>query len=122
MIVLSTDNVTENGWNDGAVEALYENGRDTSRDIRVQSIIQLNGNATSVMSAAPHEIARLVGSMPLKAITAHAAIAIEKDCIVTALDRTRGNRAAAAQLLGISRQTLYAKLRQFDLLTSKDSN
>jgi transcriptional regulator of acetoin/glycerol metabolism len=119
---LSTDNVTENGWEASSAEVRYDNGRDTSRDIRVQSIIQLNGNATSIMSAAPHEISRLVGAMPLKEITAHAAIAIEKDCIVTALDRTRGNRAAAAQLLGISRQTLYAKLRQFDLLTSRDDN
>ena len=38
--------------------------------------------------------------------------AIEKDLIQRALDRTRGNRNRAADLLGIKRTTLVEKLRR----------
>jgi two-component system, NtrC family, response regulator AtoC len=38
--------------------------------------------------------------------------AIEKDLIERALDRTRGNRNRAADLLGIKRTTLVEKLRR----------
>ncbi|MEL6947843.1 MAG: helix-turn-helix domain-containing protein, partial [Pseudomonadota bacterium] len=31
-------------------------------------------------------------------------------CIETALDLTKGNRVSAARMLGLSRQSLYAKL------------
>jgi len=42
---------------------------------------------------------------------------IEKICIETAIELTQNNRAAAAEMLGLSRQSLYVKLRKFDLLT-----
>ena len=32
------------------------------------------------------------------------------------LDLTRDNRVAAAELLGLSRQSLYVKLRRYDML------
>jgi len=41
---------------------------------------------------------------------------IEKICIETAIELTQNNRAAAAEMLGLSRQSLYVKLRKFDLL------
>ena len=40
---------------------------------------------------------------------------IEKICIETALEMTKNNRAAAAEMLGLSRQSLYVKLRKFGL-------
>ena len=40
---------------------------------------------------------------------------MEKQAVVRALETTRGNKAAAAQLLGIDRTTLYKKLRRFSL-------
>jgi DNA-binding NtrC family response regulator len=40
---------------------------------------------------------------------------IEHHYIETALDLTRGNRKAAAELLGLSRQGLYAKLARYGL-------
>ena len=40
---------------------------------------------------------------------------IEKLCIEAALDVSGDNRAAAAQLLGLSRQGLYSKLRRHGL-------
>ena len=41
---------------------------------------------------------------------------IEKMCIATALELTRNNRVAAADMLSLSRQSLSVKLRKFDLL------
>jgi len=40
----------------------------------------------------------------------------ERSLILQALEQTRGNRAEAARRLGISRRTLYRRLREFDLL------
>ncbi|MTT60646.1 helix-turn-helix domain-containing protein, partial [Parabacteroides merdae] len=37
----------------------------------------------------------------------------EKECILRALEQTGGNRKEAAKLLGISRSTLYDKLRKY---------
>jgi len=56
------------------------------------------------------QIANLVGHMPLKDIVRESTNMIEKLCIETALDLTNNNRASAAQMLGVSRQSLYAKL------------
>ena len=39
----------------------------------------------------------------------------EKDLIVRALRETRGNRSAAAKVLGISRRTLHRKLHVYGL-------
>ena len=43
---------------------------------------------------------------------------IEKMCIETAVELTRNNRVAAAEMLGLSRQSLYVKLRKYDILGS----
>ena len=56
------------------------------------------------------QIANLVGHMPLKDIVRETTEMIEKLCIETALELTQNNRASAAQMLGVSRQSLYAKL------------
>ncbi len=40
---------------------------------------------------------------------------IEKKCLMTALDKTRGNRTRAAKLLGITRRTLGYRLRKYNL-------
>ena len=41
----------------------------------------------------------------------------EKMCIETAVELTRNNRVAAAEMLGLSRQSLYVKLRKYGLLS-----
>lgn len=64
----------------------------------------------------------LVGSTSLKEIVADTTDVIEKMCIETALELTGNNRAAAAEMLGLSRQSLYVKLRKFDLLGKPDAD
>lgn len=62
-----------------------------------------------------HEMTELVGRVPLKQIVSETTDLIEELCIETALQMTGDNRASAAQLLGLSRQSLYVKLRRFGL-------
>lgn len=67
----------------------------------------LSANGTSVVE--------LIGRMPLKDIVRDSADVIEQLCIEAALDLTGGNRANAADLLGLSRQSLYTKLHRLGL-------
>ena len=39
---------------------------------------------------------------------------VEKQYILHALEETGGNKAKTANLLGISRETLYQKIKQFE--------
>ena len=54
----------------------------------------------------------------LKEVTLQAARHIEQEAIRSALAKAKGNRSLAAQLLGISRGTLYNKMRDYGLLES----
>ena len=67
------------------------------------------------ISRSVSELAELVGRVPLRQIVLETTDLIERMCIETALQMTNGNRASAAQLLGLSRQSLYVKLRRFGL-------
>lgn len=66
-------------------------------------------------------VVELVGSASLKDIVAETTNVVEKMCIETAVELTMNNRVAAAEMLGLSRQSLYVKLRKFDLL-SRDTD
>ncbi len=68
-----------------------------------------------------HNVMELVGSATLKEIVAETTDVVEKMCIETAVDLTRNNRVAAAEMLGLSRQSLYVKLRKYGLL-NKDGD
>jgi len=61
-------------------------------------------------------IMELVGSSTLKDIVAETTDVVEKMCIETAVELTRNNRVAAAEMLGLSRQSLYVKLRKYGLI------
>jgi PAS domain-containing protein/DNA-binding protein Fis len=67
------------------------------------------------MTRSVGELAELVGRTPLKDIVAETTDLIEQLCIETALDMSHDNRASAALLLGLSRQSLYVKLRRYGL-------
>jgi DNA-binding NtrC family response regulator len=60
-------------------------------------------------------IKQLVGKVPLKELVRESAELVERMCIEAALQLTSDNRASAAQLLGLSRQGLYSKLRRHGL-------
>lgn len=61
------------------------------------------------------QMTELVGRMPLKDIVRDTTDMIEQLCIEAALELTQDNRASAAEMLGLSRQSLYVKLRRFNL-------
>jgi transcriptional regulator PpsR len=64
------------------------------------------------------QITEKVGRMPLRELVRESTDVIEKLCIETALEITGDNRASAAELLGLSRQSLYAKLHRYELADS----
>ncbi len=61
------------------------------------------------------QLTELVGRVPLREIVGETTDLIEKLCIESALRLTQDNRATAAEVLGLSRQSLYVKLRQFGI-------
>jgi DNA-binding NtrC family response regulator len=61
------------------------------------------------------QLAQLVGRVPLKDLVREATDVIEKLAIEAALELSGDNRASAAEMLGLSRQSLYVKLRRYGL-------
>lgn len=61
------------------------------------------------------QLTELVGRAPLKDIVRKTTDVIERLCIEAALDLTGDNRASAAEILGLSRQSFYVKLRRYGL-------
>jgi len=89
--------------------------KDISR--RRQSQAPATGMAGSVA-----ELSHLVGRLPMKDIVNETADMIERMCIVSALELTHNNRASAAEMLGLSRQSLYVKLRRFGIIDETESD
>lgn len=71
----------------------------------------------SGLPGSAEELTALVGRLSLKEIVRETTDIIERLCIQTALELTSDNRASAAEILGLSRQSLYAKLRRHSLLS-----
>jgi transcriptional regulator PpsR len=61
------------------------------------------------------QFTHLVGRVPMKNLVHETTDLIERLCIQAALELTRDNRASAAEMLGLSRQALYSKLRRYGL-------
>lgn len=82
------------------------------------TIRTVSSRLSVVPSALPRSIEQLrelVGRVSLKELVRESADLIERLCIKAALDVSGNNRASAAQLLGLSRQGLYSKLRRHGL-------
>ena len=69
----------------------------------------------TVMPRSVEQLRELVGRVSLKELVRESADLIERLCIEAALDVSGNNRASAAQLLGLSRQGLYSKLKRHGL-------
>jgi transcriptional regulator PpsR len=106
----------------------------SNSDVELSGVALTNGNkptfGLSIRSvgrrltenAAPGQLVKsveqlkeLIGRVPLKDVVRETTDIIEKLCIEAALELTRDNRASAAEMLGLSRQSLYVKLRRFGL-------
>ena len=61
------------------------------------------------------QLTELVGRMTLKDLVRETTDLVERLCIEAALELTKNNRASAAEILGLSRQSLYSKLHRFGL-------
>jgi len=68
--------------------------------------------ATRDLPRSVEQLTELVGRMPLKDIVRESTDLIERLCIEAALNFTSNNRASAAEILGLSRQSLYSKLHR----------
>lgn len=86
-------------------------------------VIRRSGRKTESRAPKPDEplagsiqdMTELIGRVPLKDLVRETSDIIERLCIEAALKTTQGNRASAAELLGLSRQSLYVKLRRYGL-------
>jgi transcriptional regulator PpsR len=67
------------------------------------------------MPRSVQQLTQLIGRVPLKELVRESTDVIEKLCIEAALELTGDNRASAAEMLGLSRQSLYVKLRRYGL-------
>ncbi len=85
----------------------------TIRRIRRRPEIAVNGRRALPRSV--EQLTGLVGRVPLKELVRESTDMIERLCIEAALELTDDNRASAAEILGLSRQGLYSKLRRHGL-------
>jgi transcriptional regulator PpsR len=60
-------------------------------------------------------LAEQIGKTPLRKLVRDTVGVVERHYIDAALELTEGNRTAAAEILGLSRQSLYAKLSRYDI-------
>jgi DNA-binding NtrC family response regulator len=83
------------------------------RDVsRRQPAEQVRGNS---LGTALGVVSEGLGSASMTTMVRDTVEAVERHCIAEALTRVDGNRSAAAELLGVSRQSLYSKLSRYGL-------
>jgi transcriptional regulator PpsR len=82
----------------------------TIRDVSNRLPAERRSNAERPRSV--EQLTELVGRVPLKELVRESTDMIERLCIEAALELTGDNRASAAEILGLSRQGLYAKLHR----------
>jgi transcriptional regulator PpsR len=98
--------------------AVEDDGRTTLgftvRDIG-RRLFAADSRAAREMPRSVGQMTELVGRVPLKDIVRETTDLIEQLCIEAALQLTADNRASAAEMLGLSRQSLYVKMRRFNM-------
>ena len=88
------------------------------RDVsRLEGVRKADGAGAATIPEAGRNVMDLVGSASLIEIVSVTTDVVVKMCIETAGSVTRNNRVAAAEMLGLARQSLYVKLRKYGLLS-----
>ena len=98
--------------------ALADNEDKPGFGFAIRNVEKRLSAATASERELPRSVAQLtelIGRVPLKDLVREATDVIEKLSIEAALELTGDNRASAAEMLGLSRQSLYVKLRRFGL-------
>jgi transcriptional regulator PpsR len=81
-----------------------------------------NARSDRELPRSADQLTELIGRVPLKDLVRETTDVIERLCIEAALNLTGNNRASAAEMLGVSRQSLYVKLRRFGIADTSDEN
>jgi transcriptional regulator PpsR len=100
------------------------NGLDATHGFVIRPVRRATARAGETLTQLPRtaqELTQLVGRVSLKEIVAETTDVIEQMCIKAALAITGNNRASAAEILGLSRQSLYSKLGRHGM-TGDDPN
>ena len=87
----------------------------TIRDVGRRTATSVAARVGQELPRSANQLTELVGRVSLKELVRESTDLIEKLCIEAALELTRDNRASAAEMLGLSRQSLYVKLRRYGL-------
>ena len=74
------------------------------------------------LTRAVEQLTSLVGRVSLRELVRDTTDLVERHFIEAALELTDDNRTSAAEVLGVSRQSLYVKLRRHRLLNSPDNS
>jgi len=77
--------------------------------------LQVEPKKTHALPRSIEQLTELIGRVSLKELVRESTDVIEKMCIEAALELANDNRASAAEMLGLSRQSLYVKLRRYGL-------
>ncbi len=85
----------------------------TIRSVSRRPDVLVNGRRELPRSV--EQLTQLVGRVALRDLVRESTDVIERLCIEAALELTGDNRASAADILGLSRQSLYSKLRRHGL-------
>jgi transcriptional regulator PpsR len=78
-------------------------------------------NNPPLLRQSVEQLTELVGRVKLKELVRETTDLVERLCIEAALELTKNNRASAAEVLGLSRQSLYSKMHRFGLGNLADS-
>ncbi|KAB7644849.1 transcriptional regulator PpsR [Polymorphobacter fuscus] len=92
-------------------------GGDTRHGFSIRSTMRRVAAASDdrQLPRSVEQLTELVGRVSLKEIVRESTDLIERLCIEAALTYTSDNRASAAEILGLSRQSLYSKLHRHGL-------
>jgi transcriptional regulator PpsR len=76
---------------------------------------RLPGERGRELPRSMEQLTELIGRVSLKELVREATDVVERMCIEAALELTGDNRASAAEMLGVSRQSLYVKLHRYGI-------